>query len=185
MVWIIILLIFIVLLLLYPLTLKVELNGNKRGVTGFNIIWLPIAINNKSKIRIPLGKIKKRRDKKEKRKLKLNFWDKNKIINKFIKNLKIKKLWIDLEFGFNDSALTGITGGFISAALGTTLAVLSEKVREFPVYPEYYIKPVFNKSEFSWQADCIVSMTFGDIIRSGFGALIIFLKRGLKNGRRS
>ena len=180
MVWFIILLIIIVLLLFYPLTLKVELSGNKSSVKGLNVYWLPFAKNNKLQMAIPMRKIKNKKTNKDINRRILGFREKSTIINKIIKNLRIKKLLIDLEFGFKDAALTGIAGGLISATIGTTLAVFSEKVKEFPSYPEYRIRPVFNKSEFSWQANCIVSMNLGDIIKSGFGALRIFLKRGLK-----
>ena len=174
-IWFAVILICFILLLFYPLTVKIVAGGDKTELTNVDIYWLPF-VKQKWQWGLPLNKIGKRKKAEPKKLLKLK--DQGKILNQAVKRLRIKEFFLELELGLEDPALTGICGGFLGAALGTSLAVFSQKVKEFPPLPHYQISPVYHKNQLSWRANCIVSMSLGDIIKSGLGALRIYLKRG-------
>ena len=78
------------------------------------------------------------------------------------KNVFAEKLSLDVRFGLDDAAATGIAAGTVWAAVYNVIAFLSSVIRISE--PEVNITPVFDDELIEAKAQCILSFTVANII---------------------
>ena len=78
------------------------------------------------------------------------------------KNIFAQKLLLDVRFGLDDAAATGIAAGAVWAAVYNVIAFLSSVIRISE--PEVNITPVFDDELIEAKAQCILSFTVANII---------------------
>lgn len=78
------------------------------------------------------------------------------------KNVFAQKLFLDVRFGLDDAAATGIAAGAVWAAAYNVIAFLSSVIRISE--PEVNITPLFDDELIEAKAQCILSFTVANII---------------------
>jgi|GEM_PF-6962683 len=78
------------------------------------------------------------------------------------KNVFAQKLFLDVRFGLDDAAATGIAAGAVWAAAYNVIAFLSSVIRISE--PEVNITPLFDDESIEAKAQCILSFTVANII---------------------
>lgn len=78
------------------------------------------------------------------------------------KNVFAQKLFLDVRFGLDDAAATGIAAGTVWAAAYNVIAFLSSVIRISE--PEVNITPLFDDESIEAKAQCILSFTVANII---------------------
>lgn len=78
------------------------------------------------------------------------------------KNVFAQKLFLDVRFGLDDAAATGIAAGAVWAAAYNVIAFLSSLIRISE--PEVNITPLFDDELIEAKAQCILSFTVANII---------------------
>lgn len=104
-----------------------------------------------------------------------------KLSDLIFKTLKIKsrRMWWEIEFGWVDPALTGISNGLIWAILGMLLRSLELKL-DFVEEPVISVKPNFKQKILLLQFNGIFSVLIGNIILTVIRVMIYKLKGGSK-----
>lgn len=82
--------------------------------------------------------------------------------SKVRKNVFAEKIFLDVRFGLDDAAATGLAVGTVWAAVYNVIAFLSSVIRISE--PEVEITPLFDDEAIEAKAECILSFTATNII---------------------
>jgi hypothetical protein len=99
------------------------------------------------------------------------------VILGFTRKVKIKKLFLKMEFGYADAAKTAQKYGVHWAIVGSELAFI-QTVFDLVVYPEIVILPIFHQKTYSMEFLCITEFRVGQLMWAGLK--FIFRWKGKK-----
>ena len=107
---------------------------------------------------------------------------------KVLKHISVRRVKIEMAFGTGTAASTCLIVGGISAALNMFFLRQGRRFSSIPPPPYLFIKPVFDRPALHIQAECIASMTLGNIIiiifKLLFTKILTKIKEDVMNGRR-
>ncbi|SHJ64963.1 Protein of unknown function [Anaerobranca californiensis DSM 14826] len=97
------------------------------------------------------------------------------------RGFKLTKFDLELEYGVEDAALTGILYGFIWQGISGLIFVLNKGVK-FNCKPNVKIYPDFNRNLFKTELNCIFRTRVGYIIITSMFFLTMILKYKISTG---
>lgn len=92
------------------------------------------------------------------------------IIGRFFKRIRISKFVWQTRFGTGDAAQTGLLAGFIWAAKGNLLGLLSSMFL-FSAKPQLHVQPLFQGTVLDVNIQCMIHLRMGQAILTGIRML--------------